>query len=100
MTRDNPQTSVDAAEDALRGAASTRARILAIVRLHEPVTSDELVQHYHRYRGLFGWPPVSDSGIRSRASELQDDKLLARMQATYGVSRYGRPAMLWRAVGV
>lgn len=100
MTRNNPQTSVDAAEEALRGAASTRARILTIVKLHGPLTSDDLVIHYQRYRALFGWKPVSDSGLRSRTVELSDDGLVKRMEAIYGLSRFGRRAQLWYAPSV
>jgi hypothetical protein len=102
MTRNDPQTSVDAWLKALQDARGIRGRVLAIVALHGPLTLDQLVREYARYRSLFGWKPASEQGIRSRCAELAHAKpaLVEAVPDELGVSRFGNSAQLWRAARV
>lgn len=96
--RKNPVTSADAWEVALRKGATVRDRVLAILATHGPVTLDELVRQYVRYRGLYDWTPASESGIRSRCAELAHAGLVEAVPHERLMSRLGHPAKLWRAV--
>jgi hypothetical protein len=100
MVRTNPLTSVDAHQAALKNAGGTKERILAILRAHGPLTLDGIVKEYMRYRGLYGWPLVSEQGIRSRTAELAHEKpaKVVAVEGARGVSRYHNPAKLWEAV--
>lgn len=96
MTRNTSTTSLDAAESALRGAAGTRDRVRQVVALHGPLTLDQLVSHYMRYRSIFDWKLVSPQSIRSRCAELVAAGVVESVPLAMGKSPFGRDAQLWR----
>jgi hypothetical protein len=84
--------------------ATVRSRVLAILtassEARDGLTHDGLIALYRKYAMRLGWPPASDSSIRTRVSELVRDGEVERVPVTAGQSRFGRAAILWRAVPV
>lgn len=91
----DPGTSHAAAASATTGRAKCRAQVLECFRdAYDGLTLAELV-HRHNARADVGrFAPFSDSGIRTRAAELADDKVLVDT----GVRRRmasGRYGIVW-----
>lgn len=90
--RSDPETSHEAASS-LTHLRARQAAVLALLRLHGPRTLEELVRDYHKSRHT----KQSDSGIRTRCSEL----VFAGLVEDSGERRKtkaGRNAVVWRAV--
>ena len=102
----DPATSHLAAADVARRVSTVRSRVSAILSgspraaANGGLTHDELISEYKRYALRLGWPPSSDSSIRTRTKELWRDGEVERVEEELGKSRFGRPAILWRAVSV
>lgn len=99
----DPSTSYAAAADVGPSISTVRARVLLILGAEEyagGVTHDGLIAAYKRYALRLGWPPASDSSIRTRCSELLKDGEVEQVPDGDGRSRFGRAALLWRAVDV
>lgn len=97
----DPGTSHAAAADVSRRVTTVRSRVAAIFAVaEEPMTQDQLIGAYKRNSMRLGWPPASDSSIRTRCNELWRDGEVERVEGEAGKSRHGRAALLWRAVSV
>lgn len=57
-----------------------------------PMTHDQIIDAIRAVR------PVSDSGVRTRVSELVELGYVERHPSMVAKSRYGRTALLWRVV--
>jgi hypothetical protein len=100
----DPATSHAAAADASTRAVTVRARVHALFQAapdaRDGLTHDQLIALYRKYQARLGWPPASDSGIRTRCRELVRDGLVEEVRDAGGQSRFGRAALVWRAVPV
>jgi hypothetical protein len=100
----DPWTSHAAAADVAPMVSTVRSRVLAILatsqEARDGVTHDGLIALYRKYAMRLGWPPASDSSIRTRCHELVRDGEAEQVPDTPGRSRFGRAALLWRAVPV
>ena len=97
----DPGTSHAAAADVSLRATTVRSRVAAIFAVaEEPMTQDQLIGAYKRNSMRLGWPPASDSSIRTRCNELWRDGEVERVEGEAGKSRHGRAAILWRAASV
>lgn len=100
----DPATSHYAAADVGPSISTVRSRVLALLRAApeaaDGVTHDQLIGLYRKYGHRLGWPPASDSSVRTRCSELLRDGEVERVPDTAARSRFGRPALLWRAASV
>lgn len=91
----DPDTSHSAGERALTRAPIVRAVILELMDGTEPLTHDEIIARY-RMRMIThpDTPKASDSGIRTRVSELCRAGLLVQFRDE-GRSALGNRAKLW-----
>jgi hypothetical protein len=100
----DPITSHLAAADVGPSIVTVRRRVAALLaaapEAADGVTHDQLIALYRKYAVRLGWPPASDSSIRTRCNELVRDGEAERVPADVGRSRFGRLALLWRAVSV
>jgi hypothetical protein len=96
----DPDTSHEAAAKAVRRRPRVRDAVYLILSEQGPLTHDDLINAYRRNMlTVQGWPPASESSIRTRCSELVEDGLV--VVADEGASsRLGNRARLWRAVPV
>lgn len=97
----DPWTSHAAAAGVTPSMDTVRARVLSILAkpwAAEGLTHDQLIAEYRRHADRLGWPPASDSSIRTRCNELLKDGEVEAVPDTAGRSRFGRPSLLWRAV--
>ncbi|MFJ4168348.1 hypothetical protein ACIPY3_02445 [Paenarthrobacter sp. NPDC089714] len=105
--KSDPATShLAAATITPRKMSTVRSRVEAILvggdkaRENGGLTHDEIIAEYKGYSLRLGWPPASDSSIRTRCNELWRDGAVERVEETAGRSRFGRPSILWRAASV
>lgn len=105
--RTDPGTSHAAAAGiSVRKMSTVRSRVKAILdagtkaRENGGLTHDEIIAEYKGYSLRLGWPPASDSSIRTRCKELWRDGEVERIEDTTGRSRFGRDSILWRAAVV
>lgn len=90
------RTDPDTSHEAARTVDSLRAKqryVLATLRHYGPATFDDLIADYRAH----GFPRQSDSGIRTRVSELRE----AGFVEDTGERRTlpsGRRAIVWRVV--
>ena len=99
----DPETSHMAAAVVGPSIRTVRARVLLLLSgadADNGLTHDELIALYRKYGARLGWRPASDSSIRTRCSELVRDGEAERVPDAEARSRFGRPAVLWRAVVV
>lgn len=104
VRKSDPATSHAAAAGVTVTASTVRDRVFAILAgskdAADGVTHDQLIALYRGYALRLGWPPASDSSIRTRCNELLRDGDVERVPDVAGRSRFGRAALLWRAVPV
>jgi len=62
------------------------------LNLFGAMTHDQIIEKVRAVR------PVSDSGVRTRVSELVEQGLVERHPSMQAKSRYGRASLLWRVV--
>ncbi len=86
--RTDPNPSHQAARQVI-DQDGTRARVLALLTEHGPLTDAELITKHRHREGTAGWPYASESGLRSRRAELVRDGLVDA-----GVLRDDRDGML------
>lgn len=88
-------TSHRAGDRARERAPIIRTVIMEIMDGSEPLTHDEIIARY-RLRMVTdpSTPPASDSGIRTRVSELRKAGLVV-LDPTEGLSTYGNRAKRW-----
>lgn len=104
--RTDPGTShAAAASISPRKMSTVRSRVLALLNGARAVkngglTHDEIIAEYKGHALRLGWPPASDSSIRTRCKELWRDGEVELVEDSAGKSRFGRDALLWRAVSV
>jgi hypothetical protein len=82
---------------------TVRARVLLLLSgadADNGLTHDELIALYRKRGRLLGWPPASDSSIRTRCNELWKDGEVEKVPDLAGKSRAGNTSLLWRAVPV
>lgn len=100
----DPITSHLAAADVGPSITTVRRRVLGLLtaapEAADGVTHDQLIGLYRKYAVKLGWPPASDSSIRTRCNELVRDGEAEKVPSDVGRSRFGRPALLWRVVPV
>lgn len=94
----HPDTSHEAAATAAERAPVIRDVVLRLMQEHGPMTHDEVIAEY---RSLLlaepDTPRASDSGIRTRLSELVRRGLVTSDE-TKGFSNFGNSATRWVAV--
>lgn len=88
--RSDPPTSHAAARSVKRIRASHQA-ILKCFRTHGPMHDEKLQELYSQQ------PPLSQSGLRTRRSELVDRDLL-RDSGKRTKTRFGRETIIWEIV--
>lgn len=94
----DPETSHAAAAGAVTRSATIRERVALILNAAgRGMTHDAIISEYRRQASRLGWPPASDSGIRTRVHELVQAGRVERSAAS-SRSKYGRTSILWRAV--
>lgn len=91
----DPDTSHMAAASITDLAANQRA-VLKVLRMIGPSTHEELVVQYHRAAMQGKVPKQSESGIRSRASDLEKKYHLVENTGTKRPNRNGRVVIVWR----
>ena len=99
----DPETSHMAAAVVGPSIRTVRTRVLLLLSgadADNGLTHDELIALYRKRGRLLGWPPASDSSIRTRCNELFKDGEVERVPDTLGKSRAGNTSLLWRAVVV
>lgn len=100
----DPWTSHAAAADVAPSITTVRSRVHSILvgapEARDGITHDGLITLYRKYALRLGWPPASDSSIRTRCHELVIDGVAEQVPDAPGKSRFGRAALLWRAVPV
>lgn len=89
----DPQTSKDAARS-VRDLTNKQIAVHSVLKGMGPLTDVALIRHYHRIYGAT--IPQSDSGIRTRRSELVAKGLVKDTQKTATLDS-GRRAILWAA---
>lgn len=94
----DPGTSHHAAALAALHSDTCRARVFDVVRdsTDEGLTHEQIVRAVQVVGGREGWPPYTDSGIRTRCHELAVAGLLERVPHAYGLTRAGGRSTLWR----
>lgn len=94
----DPSTSYEAALKAAMGSSRVRPVILELVKEYGPLTHDELIEAYNMKVVVEpDTPRSSESGIRTRLKELQQQGLVAAADEL-GHSRFGNAAKRWVAV--
>lgn len=88
----DPWTSHEAAKGV--HTANQRARVWDILTTWGPLTDEELVAEYESHRAVFGWPPASASGLRSRRAELVADGYVVATKDT-GRTALGGVTIRW-----
>jgi predicted ArsR family transcriptional regulator len=88
----DPYTSWAAARLAVTTSWRLQPLILVALRDFGPMTHDQIIDVVRAVR------PVSDSGVRTRVSELVEQGLVERHPNMQAKSRYGRTSLLWRVV--
>lgn len=100
----DPWTSHAAALEVGPMVTTIRSRVLGILtaapEAADGATHDQIITLYRKYAMRLGWPPASDSSIRTRVNELVRDGDVEAVPGDTGKSKYGRAALLWRAVPV
>jgi hypothetical protein len=92
----DPDTSQEAARNIRLTMTVKRMAVLEAVRLAGPITDLGLADYYRAQRVAKGWPEQSDSGLRTRRSELVD---LGKVQRVGDRKERGARRALWSAVG-
>ncbi len=92
----DPVTSHQAAESVTELRGSQQA-VLRVMPQKLGITDEELVAKYRHQAELGDVPHQSDSGIRSRRSELVKKRLVLD-SGTRRPTTYGRKAIVWRRV--
>lgn len=87
----DPATS-HAAARSVTNLTEKQQAVLDVIRLHGPLTHENLVYSYNRYSGL---PFQTDSGIRTRCCELVRRGLVMDSGERREIST-GRKAVVWR----
>lgn len=90
----DPATSREAANSISQEKLNqTQERVLSIVRIHGPVTDEEVIAHYRQL-----WPEsrTSEQSIRSRRSELTKRGLILQA-GKFGTTALGGKCRMWRA---
>ncbi|AYN56859.1 helix-turn-helix DNA-binding domain protein [Arthrobacter phage Andrew] len=105
VRKTDPGTSHAAAAGvSARQRSTVRSRVLAIFEAakssRDGLTHDQLIAEYRGFALRLGWPSASESSIRTRCNELWRDGLVERVPEADAKSRFGRAAILWRAVSV
>lgn len=67
--RTDPETSHEAA-CSVRRIRESQADVLTVIRAIGPASDESIIESYRKLGELFGFQPQSDSGIRTRRSEL------------------------------
>lgn len=97
----DPATSHLAAAGVGPSISTVRGRVLELLKGQpDGVTHDQLIALYRKQAFSLGWPPASDSSIRTRCNELWKDGEVERVQEVLGRSNFRRASLLWRAVDV
>ena len=97
----DPMTSHAAAADVAPRRVTVKWAVLAVFNgapdAQAGVTHDQLIALYRKYALRLGWPPASESSIRTRCNELVRDGKAHQVRDILGKSRGGRKARVWRA---
>ena len=94
----DPDTFYEAACKAVLRGSKIRPVVLDLLKENGPLTHDELISAYHmRVVMEPDTPRASDSGIRTRLSELRRAGLVRKCEDS-GTSSYGNRAYKWEAV--
>ena len=89
----DPETSWDAAAS-VKDLTEKQEGVLQIFELYGTLTDEELIEVYAHHTKMGRVPPQSESGIRTRRSELARAEELE--EAGYGTTRAGRKCRRWR----
>jgi hypothetical protein len=89
----DPQTSHDAAAS-VQEVSAAQTRLLALYALLGQMTDTQLVDNYRQMAAGGDWPPMSDSGIRTRRHELVQQGRVVD-SGNLGVTPSGRRSILW-----
>lgn len=91
----DPDTSAEAARNAASHAATVRPIVLDIIRDHGPMTHQDVINQYHHRQIIEpDMPRASESGIRTRVSELVDQGLVIQ-DFEDGQSLFGNRSKRW-----
>lgn len=100
--RRGPYTSTLAAKQAAPKAPISRLRVHAILQDAGPegLTHEQIISQHRTREATEGWPPVSQSRVRTACHELVELGMVERVPDAVGRSRAGNRSLLWRATGV
>jgi hypothetical protein len=89
----DPDTS-HAAAASVRHISESQQHILRLFRLYGPMTDEQLLAKHREWQRRYGDPLMSDSGVRTRRSELV---VLGRVRDSGKRERLstGRKAIVW-----
>lgn len=91
----DPQTSHEAASK-VSNVEQVRTAIYVILSANpEGLTDSQIQRLYDKARPELRWPIASDSGLRSRRSELVEEGRVAH-SGKYGVTESGRKTIIWK----
>ena len=95
----DPQTS-RAAAASVKGMTAKRRAVLALFKVKRSMTDEELVVEYSKVRFRNEWPDQSESGLRTRRSELVTLGMLTQGKTLDGKPRVvvggnGRKRIVW-----
>ena len=88
----NPETSKAAAASIpLKSITQTQERVLALLRIHGPLSDEQLEEIFEDC-----WPAsASPQGVRSRRGELRRKGLIVD-SGRRGTTKYGRSCVVWK----
>lgn len=91
----DPDTS-HAAADSVRRISESQQHILRLFLLYGPMTDEQLLARHREWQHRHGDPRMSDSGVRTRRSELV---MLGRVRDSgkRTLLSTGRKAIVWEA---
>lgn len=93
----DPETSHEAAAS-VKGLRASQEAVRATLQALSTATLEELVRGYQKFRDEgMPLPPQSESGIRTRLSELRKRGLVVD-SGRRRITRSGRKAIVWRLV--
>jgi hypothetical protein len=85
-----------------RTFTAAHLRIVYLLAETSAATDTQLVRRWASHiapRAGLGWPPISESGLRSRRAELHEWGLV-EWSGAWGQTRNGRPSRIWQNVSL
>lgn len=102
VRKHDPYTSRLAAERATPSVPYSRDRVLTTLEEAGPdgMTHEQIISTHRTREAIDGWPPVSQSRVRTACNELVKAGLVEAVPDAVGRSRAGNKSLFWRVASV